>query len=173
MVPRIVAAPAAALPEDISRAIEGRLADLQRRGGACAEYGSVMERSYRQGRISIRPYMWRVEGRLVSGQASPNGDMVIARDIDPLNVGVRTLDDVLWSAEHESAHIAFRIGSLEWAGLDLADRYVRACRATVGNRESGIGNRESVDERASGVTPVVVWGSPLQRNAPFPPTTTP
>ena len=75
--------------------------------------------------------MWRVEGRLVSGQATPDGNMVLARDIDPLNVGLRTVDDVLWSVEHEAAHIAFRIPNDEWAGLDRANRYVRECRGTA------------------------------------------
>jgi hypothetical protein len=117
------------LPGDIAHAIEIRVAELSRRGGACAVYASVMKRSYREGRILLRPFMWRVEGRLVSGQATADGDMVLARDIDPLNVGLRTVDDVLWSAEHESAHIAFRIANDEVAGQDPADRYVRECRS--------------------------------------------
>lgn len=133
-VPRIdapVYASREPLPGDIAQAIELRLASLEQRGGACAVYGSVLEKSYREGRITLRPYMWRVEGRLVSGQATPNGDMVLARHIDPLNIGVRTVDDVLWSVEHESAHIAFRIANGDWAGQDPADRYVRECRAAA------------------------------------------
>ena len=118
----------APVPGELALAIESRVAELERRGGVCSVYASVIERSYRQGRIMIRPFMWRVEGRLVSGQATPNGDMVLARDIDPLNVGLRTVDDVLWSVEHEAAHIAFRIPNDEWAGVDRANRYVRECR---------------------------------------------
>jgi hypothetical protein len=121
----------ASLPGDVAQAIESRLESLEQRGGACAVYAAVLEKSYREGRITLRPFMWRVEGRLVSGQAMPNGDMVLARDIDPLNVGVRTVDDVLWSVEHESAHIAFRIANGDWAGQDPADRYVRECRASA------------------------------------------
>lgn len=119
------------LTGDIARAIESRVESLEQRGGACAVYGSVLEKSYREGRITLRPYMWRVEGRLVSGQATPDGDMVLARHIDPLNIGVRTVDDVLWSVEHESAHIAFRIANGDWEGQDPADRYVRECRAAA------------------------------------------
>lgn len=125
---RAMPEPAVPLPGDIAHAIESRVAELSRRGGACAVYASVMERSYREGRILLRPFMWRVEGRLVSGQATADGNMVLARDIDPLNVGLRTVDEVLWSAEHESAHIAFRIANDEVAGQDPADRYVRECR---------------------------------------------
>ena len=121
-------APPAPLPGDIALAIETRLTELERLGGACSAYASVMKRSYREGRIAIRPYMWRVDGRLVSGQATANGDMILARDIDPLNVGLRTVDDVLWSVEHEAAHIAFRISNDEAAGQDSADRHVRGCR---------------------------------------------
>lgn len=127
-VPVPVPSAAAPVPGEIALAIESRLAELEQRGGACSVYASVIERSYRQGRIVLRPFMWREEGRLVSGQATPDGDMVLARDIDPLNVGLRTVDDVLWSVEHEAAHIAFRIPNEEWAGQDRADRYVRECR---------------------------------------------
>ncbi|MDQ3698745.1 MAG: hypothetical protein M3373_12100 [Gemmatimonadota bacterium] len=74
---------------DIALAIELRLAELEQRGGACSEYASVMERSYRQGRIVIRPFMWRAEGRLVSAQGTPDGDIVLARDIDPARPGRR------------------------------------------------------------------------------------
>ncbi len=126
-----VASSTVPVPGEIALAIESRLAELEQRGGACSVYASVIEQSYRQGRIMIRPFMWRVEGRLVSGQATPDGDMVLARDIDPLNVGLRTVDDVLWSVEHEAAHIAFRIPNGEWAGVDRANRYVRECRGTA------------------------------------------
>ena len=53
--------------------------------------------------------MWRVGTNLVSGEATANGDMMLAREIDSLNVGVRTVDDMLWTMEHEAAHIAFNI----------------------------------------------------------------
>lgn len=119
------------VPGEIALAIVSRLAELEERGGVCSVYASVIERSYRQGRIMVRPFMWRVEGRLVSGQATPDGDMVLARDIDALNVGLRTVDDVLRSVEHEAAHIAFRIPNDEWAGQDRADRYVRECRGAA------------------------------------------
>ncbi len=126
-----VHAGAVPVPGEIALAIESRLAELEQRGGACSVYASVIERSYRQGRIVIRPFMWRVEGRLVSGQATPDGNMVLARDINPLNVGLRTVNDVLRSVEHEAAHIAFRIPNEEWAGLDRADRYVRECQGAT------------------------------------------
>lgn len=126
-----IASPAVPVPGEIALAIESRLAELEQRGGACSVYASVMEQSYRQGRIVIRPFMWRVDGRLVSGQATPDGHMVLARDIDPLNVGLRTVDDVLWTVEHEAAHIAFRIPNDDWAGVDRANRYVRKCQGTA------------------------------------------
>ena len=117
------------LPPELTRAIETRLSELAQRGGVCSQYAEVLERSYRDGRITLRPYMWRVGGRLVSGQARPNGDMLLAREIDSLNVGVRTVDDVLWSVEHEAAHVAFRIDPGAEPNEDRANRYVRACRS--------------------------------------------
>lgn len=119
----------APIPSEIARALEARVVELQRRGGACAAYAAVMAYSYRRGSIAVRPYMWRVDGRLVSGSAAPDGSIQIAREIDPLNPGVRTIDDVLWSVEHEAAHLAFRIPNDELSGQDPADRYVRACRS--------------------------------------------
>jgi hypothetical protein len=119
--------PAAPLSPDLSRAVESRIADLEARGGVCSRYGAVLERSYRSGRITIRPYMWRVGTQLASGEAKPNGEMTLAREIDPLNVGVRTVDDVVRSMEHEAVHIAFDIrAGLEGSEGD-ADQYVRAC----------------------------------------------
>lgn len=117
------------LPADLSLAIELRLAELERRGGVCAKYGEVLERSYRSGRIKLRPYMWRVRGHLVSGQASPNGEMILAQEIDSLNVGMRTIDDLVWTVEHEAAHIAFRLPSDNGLDEDRANQFVRACRA--------------------------------------------
>ena len=117
------------LSPELTRAIEARIADLGARGGVCSRYGAVLERSYRTGRITIRPYMWRVGKHLTSGEAKPNGEMTLAREIDPLNVGVRTVDDVIRTMEHEAAHIAFDLRDGLEGGEDDANRYVRACRA--------------------------------------------
>lgn len=121
-------APAQPLDSATARAVERRLAELRTRGGDCARYGAVLERSLREGRIAVRPFMWRVGGRLASGEARPNGDMLLARDVDPLNPGVRTLDDLLRTMEHEAAHIAFdlREGT---EGVDRANGYVARCRS--------------------------------------------
>ena len=118
----------AAIDSVMTRAIESRVAELKARGGFCSEYGAVLESSFRNGKITIRPYMWRVGSHLASGEAKPNGDMVLAREIDSLNVGARTLDDLLWTMEHESAHIAFKIDTQGGITEDRADDYVRACR---------------------------------------------
>ncbi|MEW5914828.1 MAG: hypothetical protein AB1762_00415 [Gemmatimonadota bacterium] len=112
--------------EKVSRGIERRIADLKIRGGVCAMMAGVLENSYRAGQITLRPYMWRVGSLLASGEARPNGEMIIAREIDSLNVGARTLDDLLNSIEHEAAHIAFKIDNDLTA--DRAEAYVRACR---------------------------------------------
>jgi hypothetical protein len=120
------------LPREISYALETRLADLEGRGGTCSTYGEVLERSYREGRISLRPFMWRVQGRLASGQATEAGEMVLARDIDSLNMGLRTVDEVVWSMEHEAVHIALRLQPGVRSAADPADRYVRACRRAAG-----------------------------------------
>lgn len=117
------------MPVELARAIETRLADLQSRGGACAQYGAVLEQSYRGGRITVRPFMWRVGTHLASGEAKPNGEMTLALEIDPLNVGVRTVDDVVRSLEHEAAHITFDLREGLEGGEDEANRHVRACRA--------------------------------------------
>ena len=117
------------MPPDITRAVETRIADLKARGGTCSRYGTVLEASYRRGRITLRPFMWRVGSQLASGEAKPNGDMTLAMEIDSLNVGVRTVDDVLWSMEHEAVHIAFDLASGVEASEVEADRYVRSCKA--------------------------------------------
>lgn len=119
------------LGTDVARAVERRIETLKARGGYCSSYAAVMETSYRSGRITLRPYMWRVGAQLASGEARSNGDMILARDIDPLNIGVRTVDDVLWTLEHEAAHIAFRISNGVDAETDRANEYVRACRSHV------------------------------------------
>jgi hypothetical protein len=56
--------------------------------------------------------------------------MILAREIDSLNVGVRTLEDVVRTLEHEAAHIAFDISNGADAADDRANTMVRACRAT-------------------------------------------
>jgi hypothetical protein len=117
------------MPAEITRAVELRIEDLKARGGDCARYGSVLESSYRRGRITLRPFMWRVGTNLASGEAKPNGDMTLAREIDSLNVGVRTVNDVLASMEHEAVHITFGLLSGIEASENRADQYVRACRA--------------------------------------------
>src|SRR5687767_13744720 len=99
------------MPVEITRAIETRIEALRERGCDCSRYGAVLESSYRSGRITIRPFMWRVGKNLTSGEAKPNGDMTLAREFDSLNVGFRTVDDVLWSMEHEAVHITFDLAS--------------------------------------------------------------
>lgn len=116
------------LGPELERAIEQRLSDLKARGGQCAVYGAVLEQSYRSGQITFRPYMWRVGSQLASGEAKADGRMVLAREIDSLNVGVRTIDEVLWTLEHEAAHIAFDISNGADAEADRANARVRRCR---------------------------------------------
>ena len=116
------------MPTDITRAVETRIADLKTRGGDCARYGAALETSYRGGQITIRPYMWRVGSHLASGETKPNGEMMLAREIDSLNVGVRTVDDVLWTMEHEAAHIAFDLASGNEASEEKVNQTVRACK---------------------------------------------
>ncbi len=117
------------IPSEITRAVEARIADLKSRGGDCSRYGTVLESSYRSGQITLRPYMWRTGSHLTSGEAKPNGDMMLAREIDSLNVGVRTVDDVIWTMEHEAAHIAFDLASGSEASEEKADQTVRACKS--------------------------------------------
>jgi hypothetical protein len=127
------------MPTEVTRAIESRIAELKQRGGVCSQYGAVIEDSYRNGRITIRPYMWRVGDRLASGEARPNGEMTLAREIDSLNVGLRTVDDLLWSMEHEAVHIAFNVVTGVSTVEDRANPYVRACRADA--NPGGAGSR--------------------------------
>ena len=114
---------------ELAAAIEARVADLKARGGECEEYGIVLQDALVSGRIAIRPYMWRVQGNLASAQGESSGEMTIARDIDSLNVGVRGVDEVLRSAEHEAAHIAFHIPSGDPEREARIDRRVDSCRA--------------------------------------------
>lgn len=127
-----------ALTDDIRRAIESRLADLRDRGGECAAYGEVLERAYREGRITLRPYMWRVGTRLTAGMARLDGTMTLAREIDSLNVGVRTPDDVVWSMEHEAVHVTFRIPSWTPYDEEQTDAFVRTCRSPLPTTKVGI-----------------------------------
>lgn len=117
------------IPSEINRAVEARIADLKARGGDCSRYGAVLESSYRSGQITLRPYMWRTGSHLTSGEAKPNGDMMLAREVDSLNVGVRTVDDVIWTMEHEAAHIAFDLASGNESSEEKANQTVRACKA--------------------------------------------
>ena len=114
---------------DVTAAIAVRVADLKARGGDCLIYGEVLESSLMAGRITIKPYMWRVGPNLASASATSSGDMTLAREVDSLNVGVRTVSDVLRSVEHEAAHIAFRLTAGDPASEQRADDHVLACRA--------------------------------------------
>jgi len=117
------------IPSEITRAVEARIADLKARGGECSRYGTVLESSYRSRQITLRPFMWRTGSHLTSGEGKPNGDMMLAREIDSLNVGVRTVDDVVWTMEHEAAHIAFDLASGNEANEEKTDQTVRACKS--------------------------------------------
>ncbi|MGH7653581.1 MAG: hypothetical protein ACREN6_02860 [Gemmatimonadaceae bacterium] len=119
------------MPPELALAIEARVAELKARGGVCEEYGVVLENALASGHITIRPYMWRVQGNLASAEGESSGEMTIARDIDSLNVGARALDDVLRSAEHEAAHIALRIASGDPVREGWVDDRVNSCRSTV------------------------------------------
>jgi hypothetical protein len=120
-------APVAMKPE-VARAIETRIADLKTRGGTCLAYGEVLQRSYVEGRITLRPYMWRVGGNLASGQARESGELATAVEIDSLNVGRRTLDEVIRSIEHEAAHVALQIPSRDDSAEKAVDLRVKECR---------------------------------------------
>ncbi len=109
-------------------AIGARIAELKSRGGDCEAYADVLDHALSNGLITIRPFMWRVGSNLASAQGDSNGELTLARDIDSLNVGVRALDDVLLSAEHEAVHIASRIPSGTSLGEMLVDERVRACQ---------------------------------------------
>lgn len=115
--------------DEVTRAVAMRVADLKARGGACQAYGAVLEVSLSSKRIVVRPFMWRVGGSLASAQASSTGEIDVARDVDPLNIGRRSLDEVVHSVEHEAAHIAFAIPSgAEWNEARVNER-VNGCRS--------------------------------------------
>ena len=94
-------------------------------------YGRVLEGSLASGRIVVRPFMWGIGRRLASAQAMSTGEIDVAREVDSLNVGVRRVDEVVHSVEHEAAHIAFSIPSgREWNEA-LVDERVGQCRAST------------------------------------------
>lgn len=121
---------------EIAKAIEARIADLAARGGDCATYGAVLAQTYSSGRITVRPYMWRVTGHLTSGEAHTTGEIAMAQEIDSLNVGVRTIAEMTWTVEHEAAHLAFHIPSHGPEDEAAVNGHVRACRpdSAVGPR---------------------------------------
>jgi len=121
----------AAIPfgAEVMNALALRVADLKARGGDCMTYGRVLEGSLATGRIVLRPFMWRIGRRLASAQAMSTGEIDVAREVDSLNVGVRRLDDVVHSVEHEAAHIAFSIPSGHEWNEALVDERVGQCRA--------------------------------------------
>lgn len=115
--------------DEVIRAVSVRVADLKARGGACQAYGAVLEGSLASKRIVVRPFMWRVGSSLASAQASSSGEINVARDVDPLNIGRRSLDEVVHSVEHEAVHIAFAIPSgAEWNEM-LVNERVDGCRS--------------------------------------------
>ena len=74
--------------------------------------------------------MWRVGAQLASGEARPDGAIYLAREIDSLNVGRRSFDELVWTMEHEAAHIALKLDApFDRAPGDRADAVVRECRA--------------------------------------------
>ena len=115
--------------DEVIRAVADRVADLKLRGGACQAYGAVLEESLASQRIVVRPFMWRVDGRLASAQARSTGAIDVARHVDALNIGRRSLDEVVHSVEHEAVHIAFAIPSgAEWNEV-LVNERVDGCRS--------------------------------------------
>ena len=118
-----------ALPETVARALDARVAALRAIGGDCAAYGATLEHALATGKIVVRPFMWRVDGALASGTArADNGEMAVALDIDSLNVGARSLDEVVASAEHEAAHLTFGGLPRDPNAEAAVDRRVRSCR---------------------------------------------
>ncbi len=122
------------------QAVALRVADLKTRGGSCLTYGTVLESSLAEQRIFVRPYMWRVGPYLASAQAKSTGEIDVAREIDELNVGRRSLGEVVHSAEHEAAHIAFAIPSGGAWNEALVDERVNQCSA--GSSEQSAAKRQ-------------------------------
>lgn len=73
--------------------------------------------------------MWRVGLNLASGQAHESGELETSVEIDSLNVGVRTRDDLLKSIEHEAAHVTRPALPRDEGGEAEVDRRVKACHA--------------------------------------------
>jgi hypothetical protein len=117
------------MDDDLSSAIDARIRELKELGGDCLAYGQVLDESFRSGRISVRPSMWRHGTRLVAGEANARGDMTLAREIDSLNVGRRGVDEVVWTMEHEAVHIAFAIPSTTQEYESIVNSRVRSCRS--------------------------------------------
>ena len=121
---------AASVTDDaVIRAVALRVADLKALGGTCQRYGAVLEESLAAQLIIVRPFMWRVGTNLASAQASSTGEIDVARDVDALNVGRRSLDEVVHSVEHEAAHIAFAIPSGAAFNETMVDERVGECRS--------------------------------------------
>ena len=114
---------------EVLRAVTTRVADLKSQGGACLAYGEVLEASLASKRIVVRPFMWRVGSHLASAQALSSGEIDVAREVDLLNLGKRTLDDVVHSLEHEAAHIALALPSGASVNEWLVDARVSDCRS--------------------------------------------
>ena len=94
-------------------------------------YGLVLEASLTAGRVVVHPFMWHVGARLAAARGTSTGEIDVAREIDSLNVGVRRLDEVVHSVEHEAVHIAFSIPSVPELNEALVDEYVGQCRANM------------------------------------------
>ncbi|MHB8837810.1 MAG: hypothetical protein ACYC7F_02530 [Gemmatimonadaceae bacterium] len=114
--------------DEVLSAVASRVADLKARGGVCEAYGTVLEGSLAAQRIVVRPFMWRVGPNLASAQAKSTGEIDVAREVDALNIGRRSLDEVLRSVEHEAAHIAFAIPSGAAWNEALVDERIGECR---------------------------------------------
>jgi hypothetical protein len=121
---------------EVLRAVSVRVADLKARGGACSAYGEVLEESLATKRIVVRPFMWRVGPHLASAQALSSGEIDVAREVDLLNLGRRTLDEVVHSLEHEAAHIALALPSGAAFNEGLVDAQVNECRG-ISTRAGG------------------------------------
>ena len=123
---------ACALPpfaSELKSALELRVSDLKNQGGACMVYAEVLEKSLSSGYITVRPFMWRVGASLTSGQAQPDGHIMVARDIDSLNVGVRKLQDVVRTVEHEAVHVAFSLQTGAGSQEPWVDEHLDQCSA--------------------------------------------
>ena len=92
-------------------------------------YAEVLEKSLSSGYITVRPFMWRVGASLTSGQAQPDGHIMVARDIDSLNVGVRKLQDVVRTVEHEAVHVAFSLQTGAGSAEPWVDEHLDQCSA--------------------------------------------